>query len=169
MITDTKITIEEARNAMRPLLTKGTICPCCNQNVRQYSRTITSSMAYGLILLYHESNRIANHSHYFIHIETFFKSINGLRSSVRGDIPKLRFWNLIRPEGQEAEDGNPSNGMYKITELGNNFIRGLVKVPKHVKIYNNHFFGYDPSTGEVSIEQCLKNTFNYRKLMEGEL
>lgn len=169
MITDTEITIEQARNKMRPLLKKGTVCLCCGGNVKMYSRTITSAMAYGLIILYNESNRIVNHSYYLIHIENFFKSIPGLPASIRADVPKLRFWNLIQPEGQEGEDGNPSNGMYKITELGKSFIEGLVTVPRHVKIYNNKFYGYEQSTGTISIKEALKNKFDYKKLMKGEL
>jgi len=159
MITD-QSTISEAKSEMRLNLKKGGKCPCCTQDYKMYQRTITSSMALGLILLYKKSLT----GPLYIHIEDYFKSLD-VPASVRGDVPKMRFWDLIRPDGKDKEDGNPNSGYYKITELGKAFVEMKIDMPKHANIYNNRFFGFDKDTGTVNIKDCLKNKFNYNELL----
>lgn len=168
MISETS-TVKEAKDYMRPLLKSGVTCPCCARHTQMYSRTITSAMARGLIVLYRlrHSKQDANE---FMHIENVLKEVQGLPASIRADIPKLRFWGLIEPDGKDNEEtGNPNTGMYRITEQGKLFVEGKITVSKHVNIYNNRFFGYNPVTGTISIQEALKNKFNYEQLMKGDL
>lgn len=153
------LTIEQLKKEMSVNLRKGCVCKVCNQFAKIYSRKITASMAAGLCIIYNESGED------YIHIETLFKNKLNIPSSLRGDIPKLRFWNLLIPKEGEKEDGNPNNGYYKITEKGKRFVEGKVYVYSHVDIYNNEFFGYSEKSKEITIYDALTDKFNYNELM----
>lgn len=138
---------------------EGTICPYCSQFIKLYERTLTSSMAYGLILIYKKQKLDDS----YLHIENFFKDINHLPSSIRGDISKLRYWKLLERKEGERKDKSRRNGYYKITQRGRLFVENNLKVPSNIKVYNNHFMGF---SGEIiSIKEALKNKFSYEKLM----
>lgn len=158
------ITISEAKASMRPLLRKGVVCPVCNQFVKQYSRSITSSMAYALVRL-NVAQELAG-EYAWTHLENYFKLILDLPPSIRGDAPKLRFWGLIEPRMDEKEDGNPNSGYYRITQQGKDFVNGNVKVMSHVLIYNNKMYGFPPEAKEISIEQAIKNKFDYKSFIK---
>ena len=163
MITE-KSTVREAKDYLLREMNKGAKCPCCNQMVKFYNRPLTSAMAYGLILLY-KAPAEKKDPYGYVHIEDYFKDLN-VPSSIRGDVPKLRFWGLIAPEGSEKEsDKNPNNGLYKVTDLGRLFVEGNVSVPSHVKLYNNRFFGHPDGSKHITIIQALKNKFNYEKII----
>lgn len=163
-VTETT-SLKEAQDALRIELKKGAICPCCNRLTKMYSRKITSAMAYGLILIYHEFQQ-EHPKMVWLHIENFFKAISGLPSSVRADIPKLRFWDLIQPDGEECEDGNPNTGMYKITEQGKLFVEGKILVNSHINVYNNKMYGFHAEATPVNITQALGSKFKYEELMK---
>ncbi len=151
------ITIDQAKKSLRANFDSGSVCPCCGQFVKMYHRPITSSMAYGLILLTrHHDTQMR------IHVESFLKKLD-VPASIRGDMSKLKHWGLMQPIPGLREDGNPSNGIYVLTEYSFDFVNRLVNVPKYVKIYNNKFLGFDGP--EVSIVDCLKNKFDYSELM----
>ena len=158
------ITISEAKDSMRPLLRKGVVCPVCHQFVKQYSRSITSSMAYGLVLLNYRAD--VKGIEEYLHFENYFKSIPDIPSSIRSDVPKLRFWGLIEPRMDEKGDGNPNSGYYRITQQGKDFVNGKVKVMSHVLIYNNKMYGFPPEAKEISIEQAIKNKFDYKSFIK---
>lgn len=149
------MTLGEVRALLRNKWKEGCSCAACGQHVQIYSRPITSSMAIGLILLYKSLDHILE----WIHAEDFFKKQN-IPSSIRGDFSKLRFWGLI-------ESHLHTDGYYRITEKGINFVIGLVKVEANVLLYNNTCYGFK---GEYkSIQDCLKKKFDYELLMKGQL
>ena len=54
--------------------------------------------------------------------------------------------------------------MWCITERGEKFVKGQLKVNKSVYVFNNKFLGFD---GElISIRQSLGNKFDYSELMK---
>jgi hypothetical protein len=159
------ITIKEARDLMRPHLKKGVVCLCCHQRAQLYCRRMTSSMVYGLILLYRESIKQVDPEHHYVHLENFFKPLD-IPSSIRADVPKLRFWGLIELMEGERPDGNPSTGFYRITKEGIAFVLGKALVFRSIKIYNNTFYGYDGP--EIDIHGAIKGKFNYSELMGGK-
>lgn len=170
MITE-ESTIKQAKDHMRPLLLEGVKCPCCQQHAQMYQRSITSSMALGLILMYNYEKKQRASGEYEddmpfpIHIESFFKGIKDVPASIRGDIPKLRFWGLIEPMGKVKPDNNPHSGDYHVTKKGASFVNNLCTVMSHVNIYNNEAYGFPVKAKEVTIIDALKNKFNYSKLM----
>jgi hypothetical protein len=151
-------TLGQAKMMLRTKLMEGATCPCCQQHAQMYSRPITSAMAAALILLYR--HQLDNSSMTWFHAENFFKDRKNIPSSIRGDFSKLRFWGLI----QADED---SEGYYRVTSKGIDFIKGHIKVESNVKIYNNKDYGFKGNY--VTIHQCLKKKFNYELLMKGLL
>lgn len=141
-------------------LKKGIICEHCGQFAKLYYRTITSAMAYALILMHKKGDED------YFHIENYLKEMN-CPPAIRGDVPKLRFWGLIEPKVEDREDGSNRNGYYRITRQGIKFVNNQLTIPSHVKIYNNKFYGYE-SEKFVGITDCLKKKFNYNKLMNHE-
>lgn len=161
------LTIREARDQMRPKLDEGCKCLACGQHTQVYARPLTSSMAYGLILLYQKTQNLERNSddNRWIHIENYFKAIPDLPASIRADIPKLRFWGLIEPMEGEREDKNPNNGFYRITELGKRFVDLKERVLPVVRLYNNKSLGFKKDMKPISIVDALKKKFSYRELM----
>lgn len=140
---------------------EGCRCPACNQYVKLYHRKITSSMAYGLILIFRENRKNDNQ---YIHLWNFFKSLNIPSAIMTGDIMKLRYWGLLERKNGEREDGSNRVGFYRITEKGKEFVNGNILVPKEAKVFNSKFFGF--AGDKISIKQALKSKFNYEELMK---
>lgn len=155
------ITLSEAQSNLRKEINKGAKCPCCTQFVKLYQRPLTSAMIMGLILL-SKASKDEKDIFGFIHLENFFKT-KECPSSTRGDVPKLKYWGFIMPDGEEAGDGNPSNGRYKVLPKGIQFIQGKILVQKSIKLYNNKFYGFEGA--ETDVFACIKNKFNYAALM----
>ena len=149
-------TLSEAKEYLKDNYKDGCICPTCNQFVKLYKRALTSSMAYGLILLYK-----SNKTDYF-HIENYLKE-QDCPSSIRGDISKLCHFGLLQRQEGKKEDGNPSSGHYKLTDKARAFVMGKITVPKHVNIYNKIVYGY--SENHTNIKGALKKKFNYNELL----
>ena len=143
------ITIEEAKSYLRKKLDKGITCPCCNQTVKMYKVKLTTGMAQVLIKFY--KNKGWKHP-----IEDF-KTING-------DYAKLRHWGLVEKHGGEHESDVKSNGLWRITLKGIDFIQGSVKVPEKIKLYNNNFYGFDGDK-MITIRQALGNKFDFEELI----
>lgn len=115
-------------------------------------------MAYGLILLTQRYN-----VHEEFHLEEFFKGQYGLPSSIRGDMTKLKYWNLLLPHVGKREDGSNRNGIYSLTKDSFRFVSRETSVPKYALLYNNKLRGFDGEN--VFINQCLGDKFNYLELM----
>lgn len=154
-------TLQEAQEFLNDNLKKGLHCPCCGQFAKRYKRKITSSMVMALIFIYRKNVKTRD----WIHVEDYLKNIEGIPSSIRGDSSKLRYWGLIEKKHGEKEDKNPDNGYYRMTEKGEMFVKGLIKIPKYVFIYNDNVECFDVTT-EVEIRECFKNKFSYDELMK---
>lgn len=156
------MTLKEAKEVLVANFDEGSNCLCCGQLVKRYRRALSSSMAYGLVLLYQYDRQ---HRDQYVRLETYFSSIPNVSVTVMagGDIAKLRYWGLIEPQPGEREDGSWRLGFYRITQLGRDFVLGQITVSSHVHIYNQKVLGFEGET--VSIQQVLSKKFNYRELM----
>ena len=75
---------------------------------------------------------------------------------------KLRYWGLAVEESEEREDGGRS-GWWMLTPLGVGFVKNLVRVPSHARVYDGRLLGL---VGEnVNIVDCLGEKFSYVELM----
>lgn len=154
-------TVSQAKNYLKNNWEHGTHCPVCTQYVKKYKRALTSSMAYALILI--NKNYEKNPSSEWLHVENYFKTLD-IPPAIRGDFSKLKYWGLLEYKAEKREDSSYRNGFYRITQLGRDFVRGLVNVASHIYLYNNKFYGF--CEDEISIKEALKNRFNYEELVK---
>jgi hypothetical protein len=141
----------------------GAVCPCCDQLVKHYPRSIHSSMALTLIL-------VARRSKGFVHVARLLASLDlkpELMAAIAGggDFSKLRFWNLIEAQPGDRADGSNRNGFWRVTPLGVDFVNGRVKVPRTVWLFDNQAIGFEDVSDVIGIRDCLGDRFDYRKLM----
>lgn len=141
---------------IREHMEKGCRCFACNQYVRVYRRTITAAMAHALILIYRYYQTHTYDS--WLQLEGYFKRCN-IGSTVRGDVPKLRYWGLIEKAGITI---NGRHGHYRLTSKGQRFINGAERVQQYAKIYNDEFYGFEGDT--IGIEDCIEN-FSLEKIL----
>jgi hypothetical protein len=136
------ITLGEARGHLntRKMTGKATRCPCCDQTVKIYKRTITKAMLNNLMQF---CIAYPNKVH-----------VNKLRVGANaGDAAKLRHWGLIE---------QVSTGNYVATHEGTEFVLGNHFVPTHVFLFNTVKIG--ESGVKMSIRDIVDG-FDYNKLM----
>lgn len=160
--------ITELREKMQRLsLGSGVYCPCCSQLVKIYERDITGSMAYVAILIHRYF--LHNQGEGWLHVPEYLSNMSVIGAAVRGgDWVKLRYWKIIEEKPEEKrKDGSNRAGFYRITPTGISFVKGEIKVPKSILIYNDKFIKY--GKGTVSIHDCLGKKFDYSALMAGNV
>jgi hypothetical protein len=158
------MTLEDARAELVANEHAGTTCPCCYQHYQVYHRRLSPIMAYGLYLI--DKHFSAPDAGEWLHLENYFKNLP-VPSTLRGDVPKLKYWRLIEPKVGVRADGSPSTGLYHITALGKAFVRGNATVAEKILVCNKTLRGYEGP--QVSFRQCMesKRGFNYAELMRG--
>lgn len=147
------LTLGEARDLLRSLVSEGAHCPLCTQSAKIYSRSIGSTVARSLIRLYQAGGMR------FQHLPT----VVGRSSSEES---KLRYWGLLEEERARRPDGGRS-GWWRVTPLGEQFVLGKTTVPKYAYVYANKCIRLDGE--QVSIRACLGKRFSYAELMGREV
>lgn len=159
-MTDFK-TLQEAQEYLQKNIEHGVICPCCSQYVKIYERSITSSMAQALILIYKYFR--AHQTEKWLHVQDYLKKLDIPAPVMSGDVSKLKFWGILLPQDGTRDDGSKRIGFYSITQKGREFVEGRITVPEKARIYNQRFLGF--AGREVSIREILNEGFNYADLM----
>jgi len=155
-------TVEQARARLLAHLVEGTTCPCCGQFVKRYRRALNSAMARALVLLYRHLK--ANPGLEWVHTQSFLIA----QQAYTGDFAKLRYWGLVEPQVGVRDDGSARVGLYRVTPLGEAFVRGTAHVMKYVYLYNDEVLARPKDDNEqISIHAALGERFNYTALMEG--
>ena len=155
------------KKVSRKEMKKGIRCPYCGRFVKSYKRSLTSSMATALLLIYRKYKKdsaIFEREPQWIHIEEFLKN-SYCPASIRGDVAKLQHWGLLIAKKGLREDGSSRNGYYKITKDGISFCQGTKLVPASITCFNNKVIGVDTKKF-VTIHEALRNRFSYDSLME---
>jgi hypothetical protein len=167
-VFDPKTTLIAAKKWLRSQFDKkGAACPCCNQFVKLYKRPMNKSMAYALLLMecYFSGDVVGE----YLHVPTYLSEMvadNPQRAAVirGGDWAKLKLWGLIEEKPDIRKDGSPRVGYWKLTQLGRDFARRRVKVPRHVFIYNGE--PLQRTVEEmITIDDALGTEFNYDEIM----
>lgn len=148
--------VGQIRAAVMAEAVNGVKCPCCDQNVKVYERSITGSMAKALILL---AKATPQSGPDWVHVPTLLRR-NGIGEK---HVAMLRYWGLIVQKPGERDDGSKATGWWMITDLGVQFIRGTATVPKKIRVYNGQFLGPVPGAGVVGINDVMGKVFNYRE------
>lgn len=144
-------TLGSARAHLLANLDDGSKCPCCGQFARRYKRKLNSDMARSLILIVDEY--LHEPSAGWVDIQTI--DVRG------GDYAKLRHWGLLESRPNDDETKRTS-GLWRPTELGSQFARGVILMPSHAYIYNNTVDGFTDST--TTIREALGDAFDYAEL-----
>jgi hypothetical protein len=157
VITEAQDRLEEAA------VGKGSSCPCCGQFVKVYRRKLYTQMAMALVHIYqdHCIHGFAG----FIHVPSL---LNGKGVVARGgDYTKLEHWGLIEPQQGGRNDGSYRTGMWRVTQLGRDFVEDKMRVPSHAWFYNNQLVGMDHEM--ISIREALGQEFDYGALMQAAI
>jgi hypothetical protein len=150
---DDDTTLGTARDWLRARVEEGAYCPCCTQFAKVYKRKITSPMARGLIKQHRLVGRDYAHSAELVKSETH-------------EFSQLSWWGLVEELAERRGDGGKA-GWWRITELGNLFVRNLAQLPKYARVYDGRRLNL--VIGErVSIQGALGTKFDYSDLMRGE-
>lgn len=148
----TSATLSEARAWLRARVDRGERCPCCTQLAKVYRRKINSGMARSLIAMYQVGGKD------WIHLPTQI----GARSREEG---KLAYWGLVEEQKDVRPDGGRA-GYWRVTDLGELFIKDRVKLPKYARVFDGRCLSLDP-TEKVSIKDAIGDRFDYNELMNG--
>ena len=162
------ITLDAARQWLQERLPDGTKCPCCDQHAQIYRRTITSSMAYCMVLIarYYDAPVTP-----WLHVASFLAGQDRLsgrtKAAIRGDFAKLTYWHLLEEQPRKRADGSDRAGYYRITSQGSLFVDGGMIVPRIAVVYNGECLRLDDADGYISLKDALGEKFNLGKLMKG--
>ena len=149
------VPLREVREMVLGSVATGIICPCCLRWAKEYNRKLNSGMAASLCWLYRQRRKgwvdVANGPKYI------------LKSR---EIGKLEHWGLVqRKPHKEGDQGKKFSGFWRITEMGERFVKGLTVEPSHVVLYANVL--QDVSDKLTTIIEALGDKFDYNELMEG--
>ncbi len=164
MAWDSTTTIEQAKMWLRAHTGKGGQCPCCHQRVQFYRRTLTTSMAYALIVI----DTHFRTSPEWLHVPQYLTEVGADEAARGGDYAKLKDWGFIEPQPGKRADDSSRTGFWRITESGKAFVRGEIRAPKIIEMYNQRPTGRSVSDETVSIQEALGTRFDYTKLMAGD-
>lgn len=146
--------IELRKEFIEHIRENGVKCPVCDRFAKIYRRKLNSTMVRGLIWLYHEGGKDQRLYVNFSQMPPFLLKSNQLASN--------RWWNLVERKPNDDPKVKHS-GMWRLTILGTNFVRGFATVRSHIWHYNSEALGFD---GEyINIQTALGKHFNYSEMM----
>jgi hypothetical protein len=144
-------TIQVGKDWLLARLRRGDKCPLCGQRAQLYRRKINSGMAHSLIRMY----RINGTG--WVHVPTSI----GARSREEG---KLAYWKLVEEQAGKGLHGGRA-GYWRVTALGEEFIRQQAQIPTYALVYDGRVLGFEGDM--IGIKDCLGTKFDYDDLMAG--
>jgi hypothetical protein len=125
----------------------GVECPVCDQLVKLTMRKLHSGMAYALVRLYRWNQD---------HPREFMDYRDRRAQGESRNHPYLRFWGLVESHALRR-------GFWRITEHGQAFVEGRVRVPRAIWHFNNSSYGFTPD--DTSLRRALGDHFDWDELM----
>lgn len=147
--------LNNLKRELKNRLRKGTICPVCDQNCKEYKRKLRGEQCADLIRLYALTKQ--NPQVKYFHREKITKA-----TSSGGDFAKLKFWGFIN-QAENEDTSKRTSGLWRLTGLGRDFVEGKIAAPTHVYIYNQKCNGHSVESG--TIKDFLGDAFDYQELM----
>lgn len=135
----------DAKEWLRRRVEDGEKCPCCGQFSKVYKRKINSGMARALISMYKQST-----------LEWFH--LPSVRTWTSRDEAALAYFGLIEQAGVGF-----AQGTWRVTELGQLFVLGRIRVHKYARVYDGRLLGLQGDL--VDIKDALGDKFDYEELM----
>lgn len=146
--------MEDASDRLREKLDEGTTCPCCGQYAKRYKRKLNSSMAAALCWMW-----TANGFNWCNVPQTAPAWVLKAR-----EYPKLAWWDLIEEKPKEDGHKGRTSGVWRVTQLGADFARSCVSVPRYAFVYNGQVEDFT-TAAPVYIRSALGDRFDYSELM----
>jgi len=106
-------TIKQAKKYLRENWLEGVSCPCCSQFVKLWRHKVNSQIAKCLIQVYRISEREGRE---WVHILNEIKPSNRMYSLAR-------HWELLKAKEFKKDEDKKSNGFWKITPKGKEFVK----------------------------------------------
>ena len=160
--------LEDAKKWLRARFSKGAPCPCCQQFVKLYKRSLSKSSAYVLLLMARYYNRVGVNPQDWLHVPSYVAEVavgNPRRAAaVRGDWAKMKHWGLIEEKPETRADGSPRVGYWRLTELGRKFVNREVKIPACIYLYNGELMQRAVEE-QITIDDALSTDFSYSEIM----
>jgi TusA-related sulfurtransferase len=134
--------------------TKGTNCPLCLQRVRLSHRKLNR----GHVLFMLDLARLSTTEDPWVHRKQ-------CTSTKNRDYNVVKDWGLIRMKPNDTDPTKKESGYWRLTDKGERFLRGKVRVPKYVYIYNNTVLGESDET--VAVGDAWGEAFDFEDFMAG--
>lgn len=149
-------TLADAKQWLRERLADGAKCPCCTQLAKAYRRPLHASMAAKLLRFYRAYGT------------GWGSRVELTGGQAEGDFAKLRYWKLVEESRERRSDGGRA-GWWRVTERGERFCAGALRLPRYVVVYDGravHLPGGTTFEGAlIDIDAALGKAFNYADLM----
>lgn len=134
---------------------EGEDCFHCARFAKATRRTISSSMARGLILMAGLLGR--EHPGGWVYFPDLPKFL--LRSKT---LSQAKYWRLIEPRGND-DPTIKGSGWWRLTADGMRFVSGDATVTNWAWVYDDHVLDFDGP--QVSIRESLGRRFDYSRLL----
>ena len=147
--------LKEAREWLQDNMYERAVqCPCCDRRTRGYHRKFNAGMAASLILIY----RIGKGA---------WVSTAQMPWICREE-DKIAYWGLLevmpRADRKNRPDGGRGQGVWRITDLGVQFVKGQITIGSHAWTFDRKLVAMDDRE-MISIQDALGEEFNYQELM----
>lgn len=150
------MTLVEARDMLRGRADDGETCPCCTQNVKVYRRKLTSVAARAVLALWEESGRAYGHMGDIARKQLPDVAHQG------GYLVLGHHWGLIEEERRVRPDGGRT-GWWRVTALGELWLREQETVPKYARVYDGRCLGLHGDL--VTVRDALGEGFDFGHLV----
>lgn len=146
-----EITLSAAREYLQANIVNGVTCPCCGQQAKVYRRRITKTSARTLITLWAQFG--SDYGHIPSLVATHFPD----KAHQGGYHTIPQYWGLIEAQPSDLHDGK-RDGYWRVTDVGERFLRGEIGIPMYALTYNGETVGFDGQ--EQHIYDCLGAVFD---------
>jgi hypothetical protein len=128
----------------------------CDKFVKVYRRKFNSRMARILV----DTFRLFEaHPGKYLDIGTYLAKE---KDYIAGEHGKLVTWGLLERKPEEPKNHSRSNGLYRMTPAGFEFVYNRSSVPSHLIEYRSEPLDWD---GKINIVEALGKGFDYPELM----
>jgi hypothetical protein len=152
-------TLRDAQEQVRKHMDTGSVCPCCQQQVRRYQFSLSEKNVYFLIML---RRYLAEFSKDWMHIDRLAEYA---KEPIKGgtSFSILAWWGLIE-EMTNEDTTKKTSGFWRPTQLGMDWLDGKAVIPKYVYSYNQTITT-EPSDPLISVSGISWKRFQYDVLM----
>lgn len=144
----------------------GIDCFLCDRHVEIRKKHLNRSLVKALVRIYAYFEQADAEE--WLHVANYLAQWKTEAMSRNGDFTLLRRWGLI--EAKRRID-KKDKGLYRITELGRQFLRGEVTVPAFKFLYNSKVLEPDHTITVplVTVHDVIDGRFDYRTFVVGTL